>query len=209
MTHLCKASRDGPRRQVKKIFDQKPKSNSDTILALPQVRELLLEEMGSRKRPEESYTKGGVKKSKIRMSIRDLVQDKFYDGQIMKRIPAGLLIDIGAECLGLLRWRSVKLVPKKLQKVGGFLGNLMITKLDEEANRFTLKLQTIGFDHDTLEETKYQDVYGYVHSWSQLPGAPEYQRIAPAKAQEKKVPKPPVPQLRTLMRRGKFGPRGA
>ena len=139
-------------------MDQKPKSNSDAILALRQVRELLLEECVRPPRGAYgAYARGGVKKS-MRMTIEDIVQDKFYDGKIVKKVRAGLMIDINAECLGLLRWRLVRGLPKKLQKVGGFLGNLMITKVDKEAKHFSLKLQGIGFDHDTIEETYYKDI---------------------------------------------------
>lgn len=190
---------------VRNIMDQKPKSNSDAILALRQVRELLLEECV--RPPPGAYARGGVQKSKMRMTIGDIVQDKFYDGKIVKKVPAGLIIDINAECLGLLRWRLVRGVPKKLQKVGGFLGNLLITKVDKEARQFSLKLQGIGFDHDTIEETYYKDIYGYVHCWSELPGAPPYSRLAPPKVEDEHVAKPPVPPRGHRIWRGKIGPR--
>lgn len=192
---------------VRNIMDQKPKSNSDAILALRQVRELLLEECVRPPRGAYgAYARGGVKKS-MRMTIEDIVQHKFYDGKIVKKVRAGLMIDINAECLGLLRWRLVRGLPKKLQKVGGFLGNLMITKVDKEAKHFSLKLQGIGFDHDTIEETYYKDIYGYVHCWSELPGAPPYSRLAPPKVEDVHVAKPPVPPLGDRIRRGKIGPR--
>ena len=80
------------------------------------------------------------------MAVTHLVKDKFYKGQIVKKISLGLLIDINAECLGLLRWRSVRGVPKKLQKVGGFLEHLLVSKVNQETTRFTLKLPSAGFD---------------------------------------------------------------
>lgn len=194
---------------VRNIMDQKPKSNSDAILALRQVRELLLEECVRPPRGAHgaygAYARGGVKKG-MRMTIEDVVQDKFYDGKIVKKVPAGLMIDINAESLGLLRWRLIRGLPKKLQKVGGFLGNLLISKVDKEAKHFSLKLQGIGFDHDTIEETYYNDIYGYVHCWSELPGAPAYSRLAPPKVEDVHVAKPPVPPLGHRIWRGKIGP---
>lgn len=62
---------------VGNIMDQKPKINSDTILALPQVRGLLLAQVI---RPEPH-------------TVKD-VQDKFYDGHFWSpkwtRRPTGL-----------------------------------------------------------------------------------------------------------------------
>ena len=192
----------------------KPKNNSDAILALREVRELLLEEVVGHGHHPDDYTRGGVKKSKQRMTIEDLVQDKFYEGVIVKKNRTGLLLDINAECLGLLRWRLVKGLPKKLQQVGGFLANLLVTKVDRAGQRVTLKLQGVGFNHDTIEETRYQDVYGYVHHWSELPGAPPYSRLAPPLAEADahatvRVNRPLAPRSKRLARWGRNGPRSS
>ena len=185
-----------------------PKNSSDAVLALPQVRRLLLEEDGP-KAPE--YTRGGVKAPQARMTIDHLVQDKFYDGKIVRKIGAGLLIDINATCPGLLRWRLVRGVPKELQKVGGFLGNLLVIKKDLEAGRFDLKLQGIGFGYDTFAETDYKEIHDCIHGWSELPGAPSPRKISTdqgfVQAPNVRLVRALPPLAARLRRRGKMGPR--
>ncbi len=185
---------------VRNIMAQKPKNNSDAILALREVRELLLDS-------ETKYTRGGVKEVKQRMNIQQLVEDKFYDGKIMRKTPQGMLIDINADSLGLLRWNLLRGIPKKLQKVGGFIGNLLVTKVDLESGRVNLKLQTIGFDHDTLEETEYSEVLGYLHYWSGLPEAPPFARQAPESPAPVEEFRPLAPRRCRLNRMGRNGPR--
>lgn len=189
---------------VRKVMAQKPKNNSDAILALREVRELLLESEAK----SEAYTRGGVKEAKERMNIQRLVEDKFYDGKIIRKTPQGMLIDINADSLGLLRWNLLRGIPKKLQKVGGFIGNLLVTKVDVESAHVNLKLQTIGFDDDTLEETEYSEVLGYLHYWSGLPEAPPFARQAPeSPAPVDVLVRPLAPRRSRLNRRGKNGPR--
>ncbi|CAE7447604.1 unnamed protein product [Symbiodinium pilosum] len=200
---------------VRNVMASKPKNNSDAILALREVRELLLEEVvGHGHLGPDDYTRGGVKTCKQRMPIEGLVQDKFYEGKIVKKTRAGLMLDLNAECLGLLRWRLLKGVPKKLQKVGGFLANLLVTKIEKAEQRVILKLQGIGFSHDTIEETRYKDIYGYVHHWSELPGAPPYARLVPPLAEadadsNARVNRPLAPRDKRLARWGKNGPRSS
>lgn len=190
---------------VRNVMAQKPKNNSDAILSLREVRELLLESEAK----SEAYTRGGVKEVKQRMNIQQLVEDKFYDGKIIRKTPQGILIDINADSLGLLRWNLLRGIPKKLQKVGGFIGNLLVTKVDLESAHVNLKLQTIGFDHDTLEETEYSEVLGYLHYWSGLPEAPlNFARQAPeSPAPVDVLVRPLAPRRSRLNRRGKNGPR--
>ena len=191
---------------VRNVMAQKPKNNSDAILALREVRELLLDS----ETKSEAYTRGGVKEAKERMNIQRLVEDKFYDGKIIRKTPQGMLIDINADSLGLLRWNLLRGIPKKLQKVGGFIGNLLVTKVDLESAHVNLKLQTIGFDHDTLEETEYSEVLGYLHYWSGLPEAPlNFARQAPESPApvDVLVFRPLAPRRSRLNRRGKNGPR--
>ena len=49
-------------------------------------------------------------------------------------------------------------VPKKLQKIGGFLANWLVIKLNAKKGRFDLMLQGIGFYTDTVEETDYHTI---------------------------------------------------
>jgi len=190
---------------VRNVMAQKPKNNSDAILSLREVRELLLDS----ETKSEAYTRGGVKEVKQRMNIQRLVEDKFYDGKIIRKTPQGILIDINADSLGLLRWNLLRGIPKKLQKVGGFIGNLLVTKVDLESAHVNLKLQTIGFDHDTLEETEYSEVLGYLHYWSGLPEAPPFARQAPESPAPVKEfgPRPLAPRKFRLNRMGRNGPR--
>ena len=129
-------------------------------------------------------------------------------GRIVKKTRAGLFIDINSTSPGLLRWKFLHGVPKKLQKIGGFLANLLVVKMDAKKGRFDLKLQGIGFYTDTVEETDYDHIHDCVHQWAGLPGCPQVARI-PAE-----VPPAQPPAVRALascesrLRRiGKMGPR--
>ena len=99
--------------------------------------------------------------------------------------------------------------PEKTSKVGGFIGNLLVTKVDLKSAHVDLKLQTIGFDHDTLEETEYSEVLGYLHYWSGLPEAPPFARQAPESPAPVKDfgPRPLAPRKFRLNRMGRNGPR--
>lgn len=89
------------------MADKKP-NNLDATLALQVRDEVVGHGHYGHHGPPEACTRGDLKQPKHRMTIENLVQDKLYDGKIVKKIRAGLLIDINAGCLGLLRWRLVK-----------------------------------------------------------------------------------------------------
>eukprot|EP00438_Fugacium_kawagutii_P025733 Skav210489 [mRNA] locus=scaffold737:936037:936690:- [translate_table: standard] len=212
-------------QSVRELMNKKPKFTSDAVLALPMVRKLLHEEV--RQSPTPATPAQPIR---MRTAIEHLVDDKFYEGRIVKRMRLGVLVDIYSTGLGLLRWRSVRGLPKKLLKTGGYLANLRVTRKDEEKGRFSLKLEGVGFDHDTFEEVRYPDILESIHCWSELPGAPLVPRmistappgfgsitpLAPApEAALEDVATPPSdaeprslqPREKRLRRRGKMGPR--
>ncbi|CAE7455689.1 unnamed protein product, partial [Symbiodinium microadriaticum] len=75
-----------------------------------------------------------------------------------------LLVDINADVLGLLRWKHVKGVPRKLLKEGGNLANLRVEKV--RGQRLTLRLECIGLPGQTFEESDYPDIVARVYDWA-------------------------------------------
>ena len=182
--------------------------NSDAILAHPNARALLHEDVGCIAPKQPSVGKGGVKTVRGRIPIGELLKEKHYEGRIERKTRTGLLIDINSTVLGLLRWKWLKGVPRSLQKPGGFLGNLLVTKADPEEGRVNLKIETVGFYHDTVEETEYDDIASWMLSWAGIPGAPAVARIpgeVPPPAKPARRLRPPIEGR--LRRSGKMGPR--
>ncbi|CAL1169092.1 unnamed protein product [Cladocopium goreaui] len=60
-------------------------------------------------------------------------------GKILSKLPAGLLMDINRDSLGLLPWKELRNVPRKCQKIGSVLRNLQEAKMDEANDRIILK----------------------------------------------------------------------
>ena len=120
----------------------------------------------------------------------------------------GLKIDINATVCGLLRWKWLRGVPRNLQKVGGFLGNLLVTKADPQKGKIDLKLQTIGFYVDTVEETDLEDIENRLLNWAGIPGAPAVTCMngeVPPAAEPAKRDLPAIEKR--FARWGKMGPR--
>ena len=195
-------------QSVAQLVNQRCKGTSDAILAHPNVRALLHEDVGYVQAKKPTIGKGGVKQQALRAELDELRTDKPYEGKIVRRTHMGLLIDINATVCGLLRWKCLRGVPRNLQKIGGFLGNLLVSKADALKGKINLKLETIGYYHDTMEETDLDDIEKRVLSWAGIPGAPA---VTPMKGE---VP-PPAPSAsrdkpaieKRLRRTGKMGPR--
>eukprot|EP00438_Fugacium_kawagutii_P025732 Skav210488 [mRNA] locus=scaffold737:933955:934486:- [translate_table: standard] len=125
----------------------------------------------------------------------------------------GVLVDIYSTGLGLLRWRWVRRLPKKLSKTGA---ERRLSEAPLGKGRFSLTLEGIGFDHDTFEEMNYADILESMHCWSELPGAPLV-RLPLAPASEAALedvatpadaePRSLQPREKRLRRRGNMGPR--
>ena len=143
--------------------------NSDAILAHPNARALLHEDVGCVAAKKPPVQKGGVRLVQGRIPIGELAKGKHYEGKIIRQTRMGLVIDIKSTACGLLRWKWLKGVPRSLQKPGGFLGNLLVTKADAAHGKINLKIETIGFYVDTVEETEFDDIESWVLSWAGIP----------------------------------------
>lgn len=61
------------------------------------------------------------------------------EGKILSKLPAGLLMDINRDSLGLLPWKELRKVPRRDQKIGSVLRNIEIARLDEAEDHIILK----------------------------------------------------------------------
>ncbi|CAE7295481.1 unnamed protein product [Symbiodinium sp. CCMP2456] len=201
-------------------FQQMPASNSDGLLA---NRAFLAAVDAARaqaaQKAEEAATRlpGGVKRQ-APLCLSQLSTEKLYEGKIVIAFKLGyspalgpttkgshravqvadrmrLLVDINADVLGLLRWKHVKGVPRKLLKAGGNLANLRVEKVRGE--RLTLRLECIGLPGQTFEETEYPDIVARVYDWAFEP------KLVEASVEEPEV----LPTAAKTQRLGKMGPR--
>eukprot|EP00439_Symbiodinium_sp_Y106_P000366 s7601_g1.t1 len=99
-------------------FDQMPASNSDGLLAnrafmrrgcLLQLSLRDLSHLECVPLSQEAATRlpGGVKRQ-AQLCLSQLSTEKLYEGKIVIAFKLGLLVDINADVLGLLRWKHVK-----------------------------------------------------------------------------------------------------
>lgn len=145
---------------VAKIMAANAKNLSDAVLALPRVRRMLAE--AAEREEEEARARSGVKRP---LKLDELAKDKFYDGRIVKRTRIGILVDINATFPGLLRWRVLRGVPRQLLKIGGCLVT-QVVKADTKPRRLSLKVQSVGFGDDTIEEKDLEELQSRVADWS-------------------------------------------
>ncbi|CAE7443654.1 unnamed protein product [Symbiodinium microadriaticum] len=108
-----------------------PASNSDGLLANRAFLRAVdaARAQAAQQKAEEAATRlpGGVKQQ-APLCLSQLSTEKLYEGKIVIAFKLGLLVDINADVLGLLRWKNVKGVPRKLLKEGGNLANLRVEK---------------------------------------------------------------------------------
>lgn len=150
-------------------FQQPAPSNSDGLLAnrdFMRAVEAAREHAAQQRAEEAARMPGGVKKQG-HVCLATMNKEKMYEGKIVKAFKLGLLLDINADVLGLLRWKHVRGVPRKLLKEGGHLANLRVDTV--RGTRFTLRLECIGHDGQTFEEEDYPDVVARVYEWAMEP----------------------------------------
>ncbi|CAE8616052.1 unnamed protein product [Polarella glacialis] len=144
-----------------------PRALSDSVLARRRLLGLqsLQEAEDS---PSEGVGPGGVKAKKAtrKLPIEELVEGSLFEGQIVRTNRLGLLVDIGATQLGLLRWKLVRGVPKNLLQAGEALANLEVHQIQIKKRRFSLYLMAVGHDGEELEETGYLDILARIASWA-------------------------------------------
>ncbi|CAJ1327426.1 unnamed protein product [Effrenium voratum] len=161
-SHLL-SLRGGPTESLQKLWAVQ--ANSDTVLAHPRLRALLEQHDGEGM--EEERAPRGQKKERVQLS--ELTRATYYEGQIIKVMRSGILVDVQAMTPGLVRWKSLRGVPRKLLKKGGFLANLRVQKVDEDAQKLCLTFHGLGFGHDTVEECNYEAIKCRVLSWAATP----------------------------------------
>ncbi|CAE7576270.1 DNAH6 [Symbiodinium sp. CCMP2592] len=149
-------------------FQQPAPSNSDGLLANREFMRAVdaARERAAQQRAEAERLPGGVKKQG-QVCLATINKDKMYEGKIVKAFKLGLLLDINADVLGLLRWKHVRGVPRKLLKEGGHLANLRVDQVGDA--RLTLRLECIGHEGQTFEEEDYPDVVARVYEWAMEP----------------------------------------
>ncbi|CAE7254413.1 unnamed protein product [Symbiodinium sp. CCMP2592] len=149
-------------------FHQPAPSNSDGLLANREFMRAVdaARERAAQQRAEAERLPGGVKKQG-QVCLATINKEKMYEGKIVKAFKLGLLLDINADVLGLLRWKHVRGVPRKLLKEGGHLANLRVDKVGDA--RLTLRLECIGHEGQTFEEEDYPDVVARVYEWAMEP----------------------------------------
>eukprot|EP00439_Symbiodinium_sp_Y106_P013576 s4424_g1.t4 len=150
-------------------FQQPSPSNSDGLLANRAFMRAVdaAREHAAQQRVEEAARLPGGVKTQRQVCLTTINKEKMYEGKIVKAFKLGLLLDINADVLGLLRWRHVRGVPRKLLKEGGHLANLRVDKVGDA--RFTLRLECIGHEGQTFEEEDYPDVIARVDEWAMEP----------------------------------------
>jgi len=207
-------------------FEQMPASNSDGLLANRAFMRAVdaARAQAAQQKAEEAATRlpGGVKRQ-AQLCLSQLSTEKLYEGKIVIAFKLGLLVDINADVLGLLRWKHVKGVPRKLLKEGGNLANLRVEKV--RGQRFTLRLECIGLPGQTFEETEYPDIVARVYDWAIAPKLHDVsaEEVTPTAAQKQRLGKMgprnvgdgeglairgPAPfNARRFLRPGKCGPR--
>ncbi|CAJ1441707.1 unnamed protein product [Effrenium voratum] len=196
-SHLL-SLRGGPTESLQKLLAVQ--ANSDTVLAHPRLRALLEQHDGEGM--EEERAPRGQKKERVQLS--ELTRATYYEGQIIKVIRSGILVDVQAMTPGLVRWKSLRGVPRKLLKKGGFLANLRVQKVDEDAQKLCLTFHGLGFGHDTVEECNYEAIKCRVLSWAATP-AEELEAQLVQYLKEVKEAAPASPAFTGRM--GKCGPR--
>ncbi|CAE7405869.1 unnamed protein product [Symbiodinium sp. CCMP2592] len=179
-------------------FEQMPASNSDGLLANRAFMRAVdaARAQAAQQKAEEAATRlpGGVKRQ-AQLCLSQLSMEKLYEGKIVIAFKLGLLVDINADVLGLLRWKHVKGVPRKLLKEGGNLANLRVEKVRGE--RFTLRLECIGLPGQTVEETEYPDIVARVYDWAIAP------KLLDVSVSEEEI----TPTAAQKQRLGRMGPR--
>jgi len=91
---------------------------------------------------------------------------KLYEGNVVKVLPTGVLVDIGIQVPGLLRWKSLKGVPRKMCQKGCPLANLRVHQVNYVQLQFELHLKGVGQGFDTFEEDDYDDIVSRVFHWA-------------------------------------------
>eukprot|EP00927_Polykrikos_kofoidii_P065691 TRINITY_DN61424_c0_g1_i1.p1 TRINITY_DN61424_c0_g1~~TRINITY_DN61424_c0_g1_i1.p1 ORF type:complete len:458 (+),score=59.92 TRINITY_DN61424_c0_g1_i1:176-1549(+) len=101
-----------------------------------------------------------------RIPVSELSVGALMEGKIVRISALGLLVDVGATALGLLKRKDCQNVPRRLLRRGEVLSNLQVLSVDGEKGRFTLRVKSV--DGSTLEELVYIDVLELIAGWASV-----------------------------------------
>lgn len=98
-------------------------------------------------------------------TLEQLICGERVEGRIVRVAGRlGLLVDVAAEKLGLLRWRECRGAPRRMLRHGEVLTNLIILDVDASKDRFSLGLR--GVSGERVEEESYVAALRHVAAWA-------------------------------------------
>lgn len=145
--------------------EQVPRALSDSALVRHARRQWMFQE------PEgepEQVGPGGVKARTTPLKLEEVSNGSLHEGKITKRTRRGVLIDFGSVSQGLVRWKDLEGVPRKLLQKGEVLSNLEVQKVNMAKKHVFLHLIPVGHDGDELEETRYGDIISRIANWASV-----------------------------------------
>lgn len=147
-----------------------PRAFSDSALVRHARRQAMLQEPEGE---QEQVGPGGVKVRTTPLKLEEVNNGSLHEGMIAKCTRKGVLIDFGSVSQGLVRWKDLRGVPKKLLQKGEVLSNLEVQKVDMEKKHVFLHLVPVGHDGEELEETVYGDILCRIANWASVALPPQ------------------------------------
>eukprot|EP00930_Biecheleria_cincta_P040039 TRINITY_DN27469_c0_g2_i1.p1 TRINITY_DN27469_c0_g2~~TRINITY_DN27469_c0_g2_i1.p1 ORF type:complete len:492 (-),score=81.61 TRINITY_DN27469_c0_g2_i1:175-1581(-) len=154
-----------PEDEMGNSREQVPRALSDSALIRHARRQWMFQE------PEgepEQVGPGGVKARTTPLKLEEVSNGSLHEGMITKCTRRGVLIDFGSVSQGLVRWKDLRGVPKKLLQKGEVLSNLEVQRVDLEKKHVFLHLIPVGHDGEELEETVYDAIISRIANWASV-----------------------------------------
>eukprot|EP00929_Paragymnodinium_shiwhaense_P013721 TRINITY_DN12156_c0_g1_i1.p2 TRINITY_DN12156_c0_g1~~TRINITY_DN12156_c0_g1_i1.p2 ORF type:complete len:396 (-),score=85.75 TRINITY_DN12156_c0_g1_i1:60-1247(-) len=122
--------------------------------------------LGPSDAPSASSTEAPQKRKPVPFST--LEDGIGCEGKVLRRIAAGLLLDVGASRPGLLRNAMLHGLPRKLLKKGEVIAGLEIESVDKKKRRFTLRWRPLRDEEGLFGEVEHEDILDRIASWAQV-----------------------------------------
>jgi len=90
------------------------------------------------------------------------------EGKILRRVAAGLLLDIGAVRPGLLRKSMLQGLSSNLLKQGEHIAGLEIESIDKKKRSFTLRWRPLRDDEGLFGEFEHEDIEARIAKWANV-----------------------------------------